>query len=304
MISVNKVELPVRIDSVSYSEEQIGASERNANGYLVADRRATKARLQFATAPKPLDEAMLYRAIAMGEGEFFPFNDDGNQFGLKGLKATCTAGSGVTSAIGVNPLGGSADMVIEATHSLFLPANRPRLQAAVAGYALNAGLDGFTVVGFRTVAAASPRIFGWSWRAGGGSPATSRERLGSVGSTGSPQAYTGNESLLTFDGLTVQATCPTAETTFSALLTIPRYFPSTQVDQLMAGYDSGGFYVPAPPRVLVETTLFPGTLVSSPSGRRAFVAVAEVRTVTAVPHHRSGAFDKSAVALEIDLVEV
>lgn len=303
MIAVNKVTLPVRIDSLSYSEEPVGASERNANGYLVADRRAMKARLQFATTPKALDEAMLYRTILMGEGEFYPFNEDGNQFGLKGLKATCTAGSGVTGAINVNPLGGAADFVIEAGHDLFLPNTRPRLQSAVAGFAVNPGIDGVTVVGFRTVAGSSRRIFGWSWRSAVGSIATSRERLGDVGSSGAPQAYTGNESVLSFNGSQVQARCPTAETTFSAVFSFPRYFPAAQVDQLMAGYDAGGFFVPAMPRVLVETDLFPGSLAAV-GGRRSFIAVAEVRTVTATPHHRSGTWDSSAVSLEVDLVEV
>jgi hypothetical protein len=305
MITVNKITLPVAIDSVSYSEEAVGAMERNANGYMVADRRSMKARIQFSTVPRGLDEAMMYRAILAGEGEFFPFVESGNQFGLKGLKATATVGSSVNSSINANPLDPSgSDFVMDANHDIFFPNVRPRLQVAVAGYAPNPGIDGQTIIGFRTLSGLSPRIFGWSWRSAVGSIATSRERLGSVGSTGSPQAYTGNESVLTFDGSRVQARTPTNETTFSAVFSLPRYFPAAQVDALMAGYDAGGFFVPAMPRVAVETDLFPGTLASASSGRRSFIALAEVKTVTAIPHYRSGTFDKSAVSLEVELVEV
>jgi len=303
VIEVNKIVLPVRIDSLSYSEEPVGASERNANGYLVADRRATKARLQFSTAPRSLDETMLYRAILMGEGEFYPFNDDSNPYGMKGLKATSTVGSDVNSSIGGQPLGGTASYVMDTNHDIYFPVTRPRSQAPVAGYAPNAGTDGCTVVGFRTLAGFGTRIFGWSWRSAVSAIATSRERLGNVGDTGAPGAYTGNESILTFDGALVRARTPTSETTFAAVFVFPRYFPAAQVDQLMAGYDKGGFAIPAMPRVLVETDLFPGSLAAV-GGRRSFVAVAEVRTVTSISHLRAGVFDTSAVALEIDLVEV
>lgn len=304
MISVNKVVLPVAIDSLSYDEELVGSTQRNANGYAIRDRRGAKATIAFSTTPKDLDEAMMYRALLVGEGEFYPFNANGDVYGTKGLKAEGSGSSGVTGAIGANPLGGGYDWVTDTNTDLFIPVLRPRLQTAVSLHAPNPGIDGVTIIGFRTVAGASPRIFGWSWRSAVTAIDTKRERLGTVGATGAPQAYTGNESVLTFNGVTVTARTPTAETTFSALFMYPRWFPATQIDALMAGYDAGGYAAPRMPRVLVETDLFPGTLASSVAGaRRTFVALADVR-VTVVPHWRGGAFVKSGVALEVDLMEV
>lgn len=301
MISVNKVTLPVAIDSLSFTEDLVGADRRNANGYLLRDRRGVKARLSFSTTPKDLDEAMLYRSLLTGEGEFYGFAT--NEFGTKGLKATGTGASGVNASIGANPLGTGFDWVTDTNTDLFLPFPNPRSQTTVGLWAPSPGLDGVTVVGFRTVAGANPRIFGWSWRGATAAAATKRERLGSVGSTGAPQAYTGNESILDNLGGSVQIRTPTTETTFSAVLVFPRYFPATQVDALMAGYDAGGYLVPAMPRVLVETDLFPGTLASA-SGRRAFVAVADVKTANVTAHWRGGVFVKAGVALEVDLMEV
>ena len=308
ILAINKVVLPVQIGSLSVSEEMVGSNQRGANGFLQRDRRSTKATITCTLAPKSLDEAMLYRALITGEGEFWSMVFGPN--GSKGLVASSAAGWNSGSISGVNPLTEfDPDAAIEAdtgggSQNLVLQTLRPRLQSAVSGYAANPGIDGVTLIGYRTIAGASQRLFGWSWRAAVGTPDVSRERLGSPPSAGAVQAYTGNEVSRTFTGATIEIRPGTNATTYSVLFMIPRFFAQAQVDTLLAAWNDGGFRAPHLPRVLVETDLIPGSLATASNGVRSFIALGECKTITSAPHHRSGAWDPSAVSLEVVLVEV
>ncbi|MBL8924119.1 MAG: hypothetical protein JNJ54_35010 [Myxococcaceae bacterium] len=309
MLMVNKVPLPVLIDSVTVTEEVVGSTMRGANGFLQRDRRGTKATISFALAPRSLDEAMLYRALITGEGEYWSMVSD--TYGSKGLRASSNLGwySGMVS--NVNPLTEfDPDAAIFADpgggiENLVIPNIRPRQQTAVSGYASNPGIDGVTLIGFRTIGgSANARLFGWSWRSAVGTPDVSRERLGAPPSAGAAQAYTGNEVSRTFTGSELIIQPGTVETSYSVLFLIPRFFQQAQVDTLLGAWNDGGFRAPHLPRVLVETDLLPGSLSAAANGVRSFIALGECTTINPMPHHRDGAWDPSAVSIECELVEV
>lgn len=300
ILSVNGVELPVLLNTLSISSEEVGEVRRNVHGFASRDRRAVKLTLECELAPKSLDEAMLFRALVLGEGEFWSLSS--SVYGSKGLSVTGT-GSHDTSTGSRNPRTSTGTWKLDPNETMILQTPGAT-QSAVAGNAYNPGENGGTLVATHHNGT-SYRLVGLSWRHDAGGPTVLRERLGTPGSSGAAQGWTGGESF-GVTTTTFTATAPGSGITYwSNLLWLPRYFPTAQVDALLAGYDALGFAAPDLPRVLVETDLFPGDLVSSTAGtRRAFVALGEVDRLVSTPHYIGGTFSKTALGLTVRLVEV
>lgn len=294
MIHVFGVELPILLDSFRITTEHVGMEfRRNANGYLVGDRRHIKNVFEFDTAPRGLEESMLYRSLLEHRGDYWPFQADA--YSSKGLLATGTGGylaGGFTTATG---------------QTMILPVPPPN-QDSLFGFGY-AGRDGHTLAGWRT--GGTSRLFAWSWRALANTVTNKRECLLS-GSFGAPQGYSGTETFSCLpDSQTITVTQGTGTFQFSKMLWIPRFFGTTELDTLLTGmgsiYPSDQNYYPSPPRILVRSDMFPQELVAS-SGvayvQRNIVAIAEVSELRAVPHSRGGVFDKTSLAFSAKVQEV
>ncbi len=116
-LAINGVALPVLVDSLSVDLDPVGNATRNARGWRVMDRRRTVRTIQFALAPRPLDEAMLYRALVLGEGEHWT---GASLYGDKGLPITGTAA--VQSGACVDPYGVAGGIQMANAGTLALPA--------------------------------------------------------------------------------------------------------------------------------------------------------------------------------------
>lgn len=301
IVSVNGVPLPVAVDSATLSLESVGSEvARNASGFAVRDRRAVKHVLEFEVVPKSLDEAMLYRLLITGEGEFWSMLS--SAYGAKGLAVTGT-GARDSSTANTNPspvqTTGAWATTVGQTMVLEMPHSS---QASVAAFVENPGENGGSLFG-TVLSGGVWRTFGWSWRANDTTPTVKRERVGALGSSGPAQTYTKTDSI-TVGATAVTVTGADATSYWSNMLWLPRYFPSTQVDAVLAGYNLYGYAAPDLPRVLVHTDLFPSGLVASTAVRRGFVALGDVARMVLTPHHRSGAFDPTALAFGATLTEV
>jgi hypothetical protein len=292
-MSVYGVELPIVIDSFRVSPVSVGmAPMRNANGYLVTDRRDTKNEYNFALVPRTLEEAMLYKELLMCSGDFWSVF--ATQYSSKGMAITGTGSitfSGCTITTG---------------QTMIVPVPS-RTQDSIVGVSGLASRAGHTIVG-RRVDATTDRYFAWSWRGYETTVTNKRERL-IAGSIGPHQAYTGSETFsfgTSTKLLTVTESGTTA--TFSRLLWLPRFFGNAELDTILTGMGDGwpvyNNYYPDPPRVLVRSDLFPSSLMAATLYLAYIVAVAEVTEMQVTPHWHDGAFDKTALALSVKLTEV
>lgn len=266
-LAINGVALPVLADSLSVDHDPVGNTTRNARGWRVMDRRRTFRTIQFTLAPKPVDEAMLYRALVLGEGEHWT---GASLYGDKGLPTTGSAA--VQAGACVDPYGVAGGIQMANAGTLILPQVGPDQTAVArpinAGGTYAAGKSGQTLVGWRGVgttganACSAWRAFGWSWRRFE-VPTVKREQVGALGASGAVQAYSGGETFSTSGGaLTVTEAGLAGGTaaSFFSLWLIPWFFPQAQVDQLLAGLVS--LYSPQPqlPGLFVQSSdMYPDT---------------------------------------------
>lgn len=82
ILALNGLPLRVAVGSLSHSIEQVGESKRAENGSLILDRRATKRVFEFSTPPRPLEETLFLRDVALGRGDVWAL--DANLYSSKG----------------------------------------------------------------------------------------------------------------------------------------------------------------------------------------------------------------------------
>jgi len=300
LISVYGVELPVLIDSLNVEQTLVGTRQRNALGWNIEDRRRIKSALSFSLAPKPLDEAMLYKLLIEGAGEYWSMVT--NAYGAKGYGIT---GSGAhTLGTGHNPYVSNGVWQTEVGETMAVPWRQySQTDVAGAGGSGIAGHAGATLVGWRWSTTYS--VFGWSWRINEGTPSVKREMAGALGSSGSPQAYTGSETFSNSGGvLTMTAAGATSE--WCAMLVLPWYFGATQVDQLMTGHSLLREGSPALPRVHVMTDLLPTSQRISPTTgyNLPLICLGTVEKLGVQPRREGGVWTKTIVGMSATLEEV
>jgi hypothetical protein len=293
IMSVYGVDLPIAIDSLRITPSSVGMSPtRNANGYLVTDRRAIRHEYNFAIVARPLEEAMLYKELLSCAGDYWAMY--GTKYSAKGLLIT---GTGTVSYSGITTTSGQ---------TMIVPVPSPT-QDLIVGFTALSGRSGNTIVG-RRADGSTDRLFAWSWRGYETSVTNARERLLS-GTYGPCQAYTGSETLSFGTSSRLLTSTETGTTaTFSRLMWFPRFFGSDQLDSILNGwglnptYDTN--YYPDPPRVVMLSDLFPSGLMAYGTYMNKIVAIADVTEMQVTPHWHGGAYDKTAVALSVKLTEV
>jgi hypothetical protein len=72
-LQVNGITLPIAVDSMSHSVDEIGDTARAVNGDLVQDRRAIKRSWEFELTPRPAPEALWLRDWILGRGDVWTF---------------------------------------------------------------------------------------------------------------------------------------------------------------------------------------------------------------------------------------
>ncbi len=300
-LSVAGVPLPVAIDSLRLSTESVGTKARNQRGHLVVERRREKWIFDFALTPKPLDEVNLYRALLLGEGEFWNTLGASGAYGAKGLQLTGTGA--INTGGGGNPISTNGVWRTTTGQTLVVPGKFYDQSAVSSSLA---GLTGATLVGWRYDGSAY-RIIGISWRALDAAPAVKREKLGALGSSGAAQAYTGTETFATAAGnLTITAPGAGGPWSWSNLLVLPYFLPQAQVDALMDGFALCTYAQPQLPRVYVQSDLLPTSqLKASPALEQAsLICIGEVTSFDVVPLYRAGVFSTTEVRLAGRLTEV
>jgi hypothetical protein len=299
LLSVAGVQFPVLIDALKLTFETIGNKGRNQRGHLVAERRRTKAVIDFSLPPKPLDEAMLYRSLMLGEGEFW--NTLTSAFGAKGYQLT---GTGViNTGGGGNPIATNGVWRTTTGQTLIVPGKFYDQSAVSSSLA---GLTGATLIGWRYDGSAY-RIVGVSWRALDTAPLAKREKLGALGSSGVAQAYTGTETMTVAAGaLTITAPGSGGPWSWSNLTVYPWAFSAAQVDALMDGFALTNYSLPQLPRVYVTSDLLPTSqLKASPVLEQAsLICVGELDSMDVRPVYRNGVFSTTECMVSGRLTEV
>lgn len=74
VLSVNGLELPIRVDSLACSIEEVGESKRTEDGSLIVDRRAEKRVYDFECGPMAAAAALWLRDVLLGKGDVWAFN--------------------------------------------------------------------------------------------------------------------------------------------------------------------------------------------------------------------------------------
>jgi hypothetical protein len=299
ILAVAGVPFPVTIDSMKLSYELVGAKNRNARGHSVLERRRAKTVIEFTTGPKPLDEAMLYRALVLGEGEFWSTLT--SSYGAKGLQLT---GTGViNTGGGGNPIATNGVFRTTVNQTLIVPGrfyDQSPLTVAPSG------ITGATLVGWRFDGSAY-RIFAFSWRSLDVVVANKREMLGSLGASGTAQAYTGTETLSVSGGaLTITAPATGGPWSWSNLLVLPWFFPNAQLDALMLGFSLTNYTQPLLPRVYVTSDLLPTNQLMATPGlvQASLICTGEVESLVVRPLLRNGTFSTTECVLSGRLTEV
>lgn len=93
VLSVNGIELPIAVDSLACSLEEVGESKRMEDGSLVIDRRAEKRVYDFELSPMPAAAALFLRDVLLGRGDVWAF--DSHLYSSRGRPVT---GLGTLSA--------------------------------------------------------------------------------------------------------------------------------------------------------------------------------------------------------------
>lgn len=300
-LSVCGVALPVRIDALKASLEAVGAVGRNVRGHRVLERRRNKWVFEFELTPVSLDEAQLFKALLLGEGEFWSLA--ASAYGAKGLAITGTGSWNSTAS--TNPFTSTGTWRLTTGQTMVVPG---RFYDQSALTAAPAGQTGATAIGWRYDAGtASWRVFGWVWRAQDAAPHIKREKLGALGASGAAQAYTGSETFAVSGGnLTVTAPGAGGAWHFSNVLVLPWALAQAQLDTLLDGFASCTYQQPALPDVYVQTDLLPTDQLKATPGlvQASLICQGELEAFEVVPLVAGGVWSKTEVQLSGRLVEV
>lgn len=306
-LAIYGVPLPVAVGSLKQRLDPVGlAPTRNANGYLVTDRRAVRRTISGACVVRSLEEAALYAELIQARGDYWSMYADA--YSAKGLAVT-----------GTGAWNGGRAWALAAGQTMVVPCPLQTQDAVLGNYAAGvvgsrlAGRDGGTLIGWR--AGGTSRVFAWGWRETDIVPAHRRERLFSGGTFGAPQAYSGDETLAwSYSAQTLTVTAG-AGSSFYGLLWIPRRFEfsyggSTALDTLLAGMSAlwterlGHPYLPAPPRVLAQMDVLPASAVAAGDVPRNLVVLGQVHALDVVPAWIGGLYERTAMTVGFSLTEV
>lgn len=304
ILAIEGVPLPVAIESLSIGGEMVGANTRNQRGYRVLDRRREKLVFEFALAPKTLDEAMLYRMLILGEGEFWN-TLSGSVYGAKGYPISGT-GSIETSG-GGNPHNGNGTWKLDAGETLVLPG--VFYEQTIAPSA--SSLFGATAIAWRRDdATGAYRAVGFSWRTYDTTATVKREALGTsggLGTLGTPQAFTGGETFsVSSYNLTITAGAG-GPFRYSNIRVFPWYLKAAQIDLLLTGRNLAQYTLPQLPMVYVQSDLVPtDNQKAAPFGiyDASVICHGEVDSMPIVPRMESGVFTTTVAGLQGRLIEV
>lgn len=302
-LTINGVDFPVAIDSLRYSPEHVGmAMTRNANGILVGDRRVMRSKLSFSTALRPLDETMLYLELLQARGDYWPLKSD--SYSNKGLQITGT-GSYTSSSWRLTT---GTTMIVPhpiQTQDALIPDGTNEEAAA--------GRDGFTLLGHRLGGTA--RVFAWTFAESDTSSASLKREVLFSGGWGSPQTYTGDDTVVNTPSTSLlTVTGGTTTTNFSRLWWIPRRFLQAQIDTLLTalttlsipyGGTSYPWHHPPTPRLRVWMDVFPASLYYQ-SGlyyKRNIVAIGEVTDFIVQPAMNEGSYSQTMSRITANLIE-
>lgn len=297
-LAINGVAMPVSIDSLKVSFEMVGEDARNQRGHRVLERRRMKWVYDFVLANLSLDEAMLFKGLLEGSGEFWSTLT--SAFGAKGLALTGT-GAWIGSG-GGNPINTNGVFRLTTGQTLSIPGDLYS-QSAVTTSA--AGRSGLTAVGWRRDdAAGTYRIFGFSWPYDHGTMFVTREKLGALGASGAAQGYSGPETFTGPGGGLMSIVAPGAggPWSWSNILLLPWFLPVAQVDQLMDGFALVTKTLPQLPRLFVTGDLLPNSQLSS--GQAALIMHGKVDSLQVTPAMRSGVLSLTDCILSGSLIEV
>lgn len=301
-LAINGVPLPVGIDKLKVSFESVGATRRNQRGHGVKENRRSKWVFGFETSPMSLDEAMMFKALVLGEGEFWSTLT--SVYGSKGLGLTGTGawlGTG-----GGNPINTNGVFRATTGQTLIIPGKFYD-QAAVHATA-PAALAGATLVGWRyDETLANYRLFGISWRALDAVVVSKREKLGALGASGAVQNYTGAETFSVAGGnLTITHPGTGGGWRYSNLLVLPWFLPVALVDALLEGLALTTYTLARLPNVYVTSDLLPTDQLESLPGlvQSSLICNGEVSEMPVVPIARDGVFRTTDCTLAGTLTEV
>lgn len=301
-LAINGVALPVSIDKLKVSFEHVGATRRNQRGHGVVERRRAKWVFGFETSPMSLDEAMMFRALVLGEGEFWSTLT--SVYGAKGLALSGTGawlGSG-----GGNPINTNGVFRATTGQTLIVPGKFYD-QSAVHATA-PAALAGATLVGWRwDETLANYRLFGVSWRALDTVVVSKREKLGALGASGAAQNYTGAETFAVSGGnLTITEPGTGGGWRYSNLLVLPWFLPAPLVDALLEGLALTTYTLARLPNVYVTTDLLPTDQLKATPGlvQSSVICNGELADLPVVPLVRDGVFRTTDCTLAGTLTEV
>lgn len=296
--------MPVMIDSLQINTALVGSKTRNQRGHQIVDRRRAKLELEFALAPKTLDEAMMYRSLILGDGEFWSMNS--SIYGSKGYPITGTGA--FAGASGGNPH--NVNGVWRCASGQTMRIRGWFYDQSALGVASSA-LFGATVIGWRYESTANLfRVFGWSWRTYDTTATVKREALGTsagLGTLGTPQAYTGAETFAVTSRDLVVTASGAGNYNYSQMMVIPWYLKAAQIDALIAGRNLVQYQLPRLPMVYVQSDFFPtDNQKGSPVGLydSSLICHGEVDRMTAQPVMQAGVFDKTTLSLTGRLTEV
>lgn len=299
-LAINGVVLPVAIGSLKASLETVGNSRRNQRGHGVVERRSLKWNFDFSLSPCPLDEAMLYKLLITGAGEFWSTLT--SAYGAKGLQLTGTGGW--IGSGGFNPHNGNGVFKLTTSQTMIVPGNL--YDQGVVGAPRIAGA---TLIGWRyDETVANYRIFGLSWRALETVVTHKREKIGALGSSGAAQNFTGSEVFSVSSGnLTITAPGAGGPWRYSNLTLIPWFMPQAQVDQLLEGQALSLYTLTRLPNVYVTTDLLPvEQQKAAPVGlnQTLIVCTGEINELVVTPLSRNGSFSTTECILSGSLKEV
>ncbi len=303
ILSVFGVPLPVAVDGLALGRELVGKRGRNAAGFALLERRREKLVIEFSLVGKPLDEAMMYSTLILGEGEFY------NCLTAFGSKGYLLQGTGAqTMAGGGNPVSTNGVFRCSAGQTMIV-TGWTYDQSAIS--TASAALFGSTLIAWRRDdATGAYRAMGVSWRTYDTTATVKREALGTssgLGTLGTPQAFTGAETFAVANrNLTITAPVG-GPFSYSNIHVIPWYLKATEIDLLLTGRNLCQYAFPVLPRVYVQTDLLPvDNQKGSPVGvyDSSLICLGEVDAQPVQPAWIGGSFVKTRLALTGRFVEV
>ena len=300
ILAIEGVPLPVLAEQLSRSFESVGSSERNQRGHLLVDRRRKKMAFDFTLAPKTLDEAQLYAALILGEGDYWSMQSSAYSH----LGSLVTGTGAWSGAGGGNPYVTNGTWVATTGQTMTLKGSFYDQSAVGFG---NVADFGAAAVGWR-YDGTNFRVFGWSWRTLDTTATVKREALGTtgLGTLGTPQAYTGTETF-GVSGKALVVTAGTGTFRYSGIRVFPWYLKAAQLDLLISGRNVQQYMPPLLPRVYVQSDLFPvDNVKGAPVGVNdsAMVMVGDVVSMPVQPTMQGGAFTQTTQSLVGKLTEV